>query len=118
MSAAARRNLQVSNPRARLPFCRCREEGGEKGRAAPPSVFGLDVGVILLYGGGGLLGFLIASNRLALPLGRYVSVHPRELRLRRLRLVTSRYGFAPRTLAAHARPPAFSGRSSQLRDLY
>ena len=66
-----------------------------EGRAAPPSVVGLDVGVILLYGGGGLLGFLIASNRLALPL-RKISVRYRELRLRRLRLVTSRYGFARR----------------------
>ena len=85
------RNLQVSNPRARLPFSRVeRKEVRKVLRAAPPPVVGLDVGVILLYGGGGLLGFLIASNRLALPLGRYVSVHSRELRLRRLRLVTSR----------------------------
>ena len=113
------RNLQVSNPRARLPFSRVeRKEVRKVLRAAPPSVVGFDAGVIRLLGGGAPTGAShCISNRLALPL-RKISVRYREPRLRRLRLVTSRHDLALRMLAANAWPPTFSGRSSQLRALY
>jgi len=114
------RNLQVSNPRARLPFSRVERKEVEKGPARCASSRRRPRRRrYSAVGGGSVLGFLIASQTGShCRSGKYISVHYREVRLRRLRLVTSRYDLASRKLAAHARPPAFSGRSSQLRDLY
>ena len=112
--------MQVSNPRARLPFSRVERKEVEKGPARCTSSRRRPRRRrYSAVGGGSVLGFLIASQTGShCRSGKYISVHYREVRLRRLRLVTSRYDLASRKLAAHARPPAFSGRNSQLRDLY